>query len=201
MKRTALLLCLLALAATSVCAQDVPLPKNLRSARLPAKPGKQKAGLFVGGNISTDFGTRVSIAPEFGVRPEKADMFNFSVSPRYEIMYSRQGVMAHNGGVSVQTGLVVLGFLTLDIGYEYTNYLNIPVHGVPAGTSQPSRRSSLHALLLAFGYEYDMDGHLSLYAKYALWPIHSKFVDDPAYEPYCRLPLPMSARFGLRYYF
>lgn len=79
---------------------------------------------FVGGNMNSNFGYNLALAPEIGIQPAK--WLRIGAGPRYELQVLTNGnydrFTTHAVGASVFAEGVIVNRILLHVGYEYLNY-------------------------------------------------------------------------------
>lgn len=188
MKKTITLLFVL-LAAASVGAQNISLPRPLRNGQETQTDNTNPRTIqfFAGGNINSNFGYYFSIAPEIGVYA--TEWLRFGVGPRYEMSFntSREKVN-HSFGATVFAEAIVAKYLIGHVGYEFLNYPewnDVDDFGNPI-----DERRNTHALALGIGFHSRLTNNIGLYALYVLYPVQS---ENTHYKKF----LPMFARIGI----
>ena len=170
------------LLSIAVMAQNptVPIPSNLRTGVRTAqkKESDKKLEFFVGGNINSNFGYNLALAPELGVHI--TDWFSVGAGPRYELSFMGMGMgnytALHAFGASVFTEFLIARYFLVHAGYEFLNY--------------PS-------FCLGIGFKSYIGTDLSLYALYVIYPTQPL---NKNYNDYYA-PMPMFARVGITYDF
>ena len=193
----------LILVAFTLClsAQTVNLPRSLRSGSNSQSNAKTERTMkfFVGGNMNSNFGYNLALAPEIGIQPAK--WLRIGAGPRYELQVLTNGnydrFTTHAVGASVFAEGVIVNRILLHVGYEYLNYpTNVRLVQDPntrRGYSLQSDRDNLHACALGVGYHQRLSDKLSLYGLYVIYPF---MTPNDYYNP-----LPMFARIGISYEF
>lgn len=189
------------LLSIAVMAQNptVPIPSNLRTGVRTAqkKESDKKLEFFVGGNINSNFGYNLALAPELGVHI--TDWFSVGAGPRYELSFMGMGMgnytALHAFGASVFTEFLIARYFLVHAGYEFLNYPSFcDEEGYPLST--PMRKNN-HALALGIGFKSYIGTDLSLYALYVIYPTQPL---NKNYNDYYA-PMPMFARVGITYDF
>lgn len=185
----------LILVAFTLClsAQTVNLPRSLRSGSNSQSNAKTERTMkfFVGGNMNSNFGYNLALAPEIGIQPAK--WLRIGAGPRYELQVLTNGnydrFTTHAVGASVFAEVVIVNRILLHVGYEYLNYPT--KHTTPADPDYA--RDNFHACALGVGYHQRVSDKLSLYGLYVIYPF---MTPNDYYNP-----LPMFARIGISYEF
>lgn len=192
----------LILVAFTLClsAQTVNLPRSLRSGSNSQSNAKTERTMkfFVGGNMNSNFGYNLALAPEIGIHPVK--WLRVGAGPRYEMqvgVHDNFRYATHAYGASVFAEGTIINRILIHAGYEYLNYPTsitmVPDPSTRRGYSLESERDALHAFALGAGYESMVGNNIRLYALYVIYP----FMTPNNYYN----PLPMFARIGISYEF
>lgn len=196
MKKTILILSIFVLCLPGILrAQSVSVPYSLRSGEKQqerAEKPERNYDFFVGGNLNSNFGFRLALMAEAGIRFN--DMFSIGIGPRYELEYSlsRESV-SHCFGGSAFGEVTLLDYLILHVGYEFLNYPYIDLN------DDMPYRHNVHAVAAGIGFNSNamISDKLSIYAMYILYPYHS----DRKFDYAIYRPFPMFARIGIRFHF
>ena len=144
-------------------ADDVPLPKSLRSHQ-PRSWEKKKLDMMVGGNFGAQFGsyTAVSVSPMFGVYPVK--WLLVGVGGTYMFSHDKYyNLSSHVFGANVfAEGLIWKRRIIAHVGYEYVNYDSFYITQGVVGVQK--ERMGSHAILLGPGYRQELSDSFAIYA-------------------------------------
>lgn len=193
--------CFLVSFALFLNAQTANPPRNQRSGNNTQSNAQTERSLkyFVGGNVNSNFGYNMALAPEIGIQP--TNWLRVGVGPRYELQVLTDGkynrFTTHAAGASAFAEAKIINRILIHVGYEFLNYpTNLSIIADPntrRGFSLQSDRDNLHACALGVGYCQKVSDNLDLYALYVIYPF---MTPNDYYNP-----LPMFARIGISYEF
>ena len=191
MKKIAILLLAFILAFTAE-AQNISVPRTLRSGARQAEKGEQndqKVTFFVSGNVNNNFGPQLALDLEGGIYA--APWLRFGVGPRYEMTFNYfADKVAHAVGASAFGEFIIANYIMGHVGYEFLNYPTYEKDELNNFILSQPIRKNIHALALGVGFQTHVSETVRIQAQYIIYPVQTKN------DYYARF-LPMFARIGV----